>query len=170
MPAADRKRREDEVAELKLRGLTWAQIEERTGVKERTGRNMVNRWLDRTRGDAEPADAERLASDALALLERHIADLAVLALDTKHDHVRLGALKAGMDGLDRYLVLMAGFGRLPRYRADFEAKRDIPYIFQAIRDVLERHEVSGAVIDDLMKAFEARQSSHPSPTNLAAAA
>jgi hypothetical protein len=114
---------------------------------------MVARALERVRADAA-IDPTVAADEALAFLERKMSDLAALAIDSPNDAVRLGALKASIAAGIEYLDLLRVFGRLPRGAAEFVAQRDLPAIFGALAEVMQRHDVPDGAIREMLALSE----------------
>ena len=150
MTKRERQQREEDVCQARRRGLTWRQIEERLGVRERTGREMERRYFERVAAESAPAP-RRVADEALAALEEKIGELEELALDTKHDHVRLGALRAAADLQRDKLELLARLGRVPASLAAISATTQIQDVMRRFADLLREHNIP----DEVVKKFEA---------------
>jgi hypothetical protein len=153
--AAERRVLEPLVIRDKLAGMTWPQIETRHGVKERTGRN----WLDRyfaARETAERPAAERLIEEAFAAIEQKIGELAVLAAETRHDNVKLGALKAAADLQAQRLVLLMRTNRLPRQLAAVTAEQALQEMWREFARLAEEFDLPDAYLRALLSLSERR--------------
>jgi predicted transcriptional regulator len=152
MTAAERRRLEPLVIRDKLRGMTWGQIHERHGVLERTGRNWLDRYF-KARGEAAKPVPERLIEEAFAGLEQDMADLAVLAVDTPHDHVRLGALKARVDARAQRLELQMRTHRLPPLSA-IAAEQQLAEMIRKLARIVEKWNLPDECVHEMLSLAE----------------
>lgn len=139
MSARSRAERIDRIVADRARGLRWATIGARHGVSARQAQRL---WKEAARADPGAPTAEDSLDrvhERLDQYEAAIEELALLSEQTKHDGVRLGAIRARVDVIERHTQLLIALGLLPYDLGDLRADSDLRHAARAIIDVLERH-------------------------------
>jgi hypothetical protein len=76
----------------RLRGLTWPTIAQRHGLSERHCREILEQWR-LSQPALDELDPLELVQEALEQRAMLVEELALLVEKSKHDAVRLGALR-----------------------------------------------------------------------------
>ena len=114
MNRIDRMRRDLRIWELHLLGLTYAEIASMYDLTEDRVGQIVRAERERRRNDPEHPRAWELFLDHMVMLEAAAEQLALIALTTRHDGVRLGAISKRISVMRRIIELQWEAGMLPR--------------------------------------------------------
>jgi hypothetical protein len=145
--------RDERVAVDRARGLRWSTIARRHQISERHARELWKQRLDTE--PLERLDGTEAIAEALVQVEQVIEDFALLSEATRHDAVRLGALRSRMAALGVRVSLLRLGGYLPFTPRAAMVEADIRRMGADVVRVLERHAVADAVVDDLLEALRA---------------
>lgn len=96
--------------------------------------------------------------EALEQLEALVEQLALVAETSRHDAVRLGALKAQLAASAQRLTLLQAVGVLPRNLGLIRNDVDNRRMAEQIADVFERHCVSDEAAREVIEALESERS------------
>jgi hypothetical protein len=99
----------------------------------------------------DPVDA---AAEVVEQLDSIVEKFALIAEETKHDAVRVGALRSQLSAMEQRFTVMHSLGLVPSLglvRGDL----DLRQVMDMAVKVLKRHEVGGEVFDDLLEALGA---------------
>ncbi len=143
--------RDRQVVADRQRGLTWPTVAERHSLSERHCRQIVAQWRSSRPGLAE-LDPLELAQEALDRQETLVEEYALLSETSRHDAVRLGALKAKHAALNDHTSLLIACGLLPRL-GRVAVEIDVRRLTQHILSVFDRHGVDQAARRDLVEVL-----------------
>jgi hypothetical protein len=155
MTTDQRARRNAEVFSARARGLTWDTLAAQFNLSERQCRRVVteHRAAAGSLGDLDVGDVVR---DTLDGFEAAIEELALLADSTNHDGTKLGAIRARLDAVKSRLELMQAIGVLPGDLRQLWPEFDAARVACQIVDVLDNHQVSPEVQQEIAQAVERR--------------
>ncbi len=154
LAARDKVERDALVVADRARGLTWPTISARHGLCERQCREVVR--AHRASGPAlDEHDPLEEVQEALEQLESLVEQLALVVESSKHDAVRLGALKAQLAASGQRLALMQAVGILPRTLGLLRQDADIYRVGDILLAVFDRHDVSLEARQEVLAALQA---------------
>lgn len=154
LAAHDKVERDARVVSDRARGLTWPTISARHGLCERQCREVVR--AHRASGPAlDQHDPREEVQEALEQLESLVEQLALVVESSKHDAVRLGALKAQLAASGQRLALMQAVGILPRTLGLLRQDMDVYKVAHVVLDVFYRHDVSLEARQEVLAALQA---------------
>jgi hypothetical protein len=162
LTAQEKVGRDRQVVADRLRGLTWSTIAQRHALSERHCREIVEQWRV-SQPALDELDPLELVQEALERREALIEEFALLAERSKHEAVRLGALKARHAALIDYTGLLMACGLLPRSLGRAAVEIDVRRLTQHILDVFDRYGVDEAARRDLVELI--RGGAGPPPWN-----
>lgn len=102
----------------------------------------------------ESRDPVEAVMELVEQLDSLVEKFALAAEETKHDAVRVGALRSQAAAMEQRFTVMHALGLLPPLdlvRLDVDMRR----VMDTAVTVLKRHEVAGEVFDDLLVALDA---------------
>jgi hypothetical protein len=155
-PKADRDRR---IVADRAAGLTWATVAARNGLAERQCRNIVAKHREEQPPPWEHDPLEVL-QEQLEQLDALVERLALVAEESGHDAVRLGALKSQLIALQQRRELLQATGLLPRILGLIGQEIDMRRMTDDAVRVLKQHDVSQELADDLVAAFRSHSVWH----------
>ena len=134
-------------------GLTWLTVARRHDLSERQCQEIV-----REHRAAEPLfesrDPVEAVTDLVEQLESIIEKFALIAEQTGHDAVRVGALRSQLAAMEQRFLVMHALGLVPSLdlvRQDVDLRR----VGEMAGSVLRRHGVADEVFADLQHALRA---------------
>lgn len=128
--------------------MTWIEVAARHGVSERQARRVVERWYA-GRPQVRDLDPAEVVRETLVAFAQDLSDLAVLAVETNNDAVRLGAIKARGDVFRSRIEVLRTIGRLPHDWAGWLTVTDTIGLLRNFVDVLRRSEVDDETLREL---------------------
>jgi chorismate mutase len=153
--AQERVGRNAEVFNARARGWSWPTIAAQFNLSERQCRRVVAEYREAT-GSLADLDASEIVRDTLEAYDAAIEDLALLADETAHDGTKLGAIRARLDAVKSRWELMQAIGVLPADLGQLWPEFDAARVARQIVDVLDNHQVSPEVQQEITKAVEQR--------------
>jgi hypothetical protein len=137
----------------RARGLTWATIEARHGVTKRQCRTI---WAERLREvSTEPVDVREALREAIVQLDAAVEDLALLAESTRHDAVRLGAVRSRIAAMGDKHELMRLSGLLPFDARAVRTEAELRDINDMILGLFDKHGLGDDAKRELEEGLEA---------------
>ena len=152
LAAQEKVSRDRQVVADRLKGLTWTTVAKRHGLSERHCREIVEQWRA-SRPALDELDPLELIREALERREVLVEELALLAEKSKHDAVRLGALKEKRAALNDHTNLLIACGILPRSLGRVAVEIDVHRLTQHILAVFDRHGVEQAARRELVEVL-----------------
>jgi hypothetical protein len=140
LPAQRKVDRDREIIADRLRGLIWPTISQRHQVSERHCREIFQQQRQSQPTLAE-LDPLQLVEEALQRREALIEELALLAERSRHDAVKLGALKAQHAALVDHTGLLIACGLLPRSLGRIGIQIDVQRVTQQVIALFDRYGV-----------------------------
>ncbi len=135
MTATERRQRDAKLVADRARGVIWPEIANRQGLSERQARRVVEAWWSRR--PVEDVDPDAIVRETLRACAQDLNDLAVLAVETRNDAVRLGAIKAHADVLRSRIEILRSIGQLPFDWRRWQAANEERRLFERLLTVLE---------------------------------
>jgi hypothetical protein len=139
--ASEKVERDRQIVSDRLKGLSWSQIAESHGLRERQARNIFSEWQ---KSGAARLESEDPAEVVFGLIERYRQvelDLALVAADADNSAAQVGAHRARLDAIDRQVELMQASGLLPRHLGDIQVGAEIQMVAARIVTVFRDHGV-----------------------------
>ncbi|MBA2637440.1 MAG: hypothetical protein H0U79_04330 [Solirubrobacterales bacterium] len=156
LPALEKVERDARVAADRACGLSWRTISARHGLGERQCREVVR--AHRASGPAlDEHDPVEVVQEALEQLESLVERLALVAETSRHDAVRLGALKARLAPSAQRLSLLQAVGILPRSLGLLRDDIDLRRMGEAISAIFDRHGVPFKAEENFLAALESER-------------
>ena len=131
--------RNADVVRARARGLGWDAIATRFELSERQCRRILGDYRA-SRPRLHEIDPIEAIEQALECYDGAIEELALLAERTKHDAVRLGAIKSRLDALGSKLSLMSATGLMPDFH-HLRVEVDVQRVVDTVARVLSVHAV-----------------------------
>jgi hypothetical protein len=153
--AQERVQRNAKVFNARARGWSWPTIAARFNLSTRQCRRVVAEYREAT-GSLADLDASEIARDTLDAYDAAIEELALLADNTTHDGTKLGAIRARLDAVTSKWELMRAIGVLPANLEQLWPEWDAHRVARTILRVLDNHQVSPEVQQEITKAVEQR--------------
>jgi hypothetical protein len=150
--AQEKVRRDAEIAADRAAGLTWPTVARRHDLSERQCQEIVKAHRA-ARPPFESRDPVEAVTELVEQLDSLVERFALVAEETKHDAVRVGALRSQLSAMEQRFTIMQTLGLLPPLdlvRLDVDMRR----VMDTAVNVLKRHEVGGEVFDDLLVALD----------------
>ena len=141
MTTAERAARNSQIVHARLRGLGETEVAGRFGVTPRQVRRVLAEHRE-GRPRVDHIDPLEVVGDVLDGYEALAEELAELADRTRHDGVRLGAIKARLEAQKAKIELLQAAGVLPADLPQLRVLRDVSMVGEVIIDVFNRHGVS----------------------------
>jgi hypothetical protein len=134
-------------------GLTWPTIARRHDLSERQCQEIVkaHRATWPLLESHDPIDA---ITELVEQLDSIVEKFAIVAEETKHDAVKVGALRSQLAAMEQRFTVAHALGLVPTLdlvRRDTDLRQVMP----VAADVLTQHEVSDEAVDDLLVALDA---------------
>lgn len=184
--AAETVARHNEVIRLRLRGLTWAQIVEKTGLGDSAARAAWYAWTADEKValvSEDPLDVvmeqiagfRELRSMAANVYEESEGVLVEeskggkLVMIGKSPTARIGALRLMMDLRAREIDLRQETGLLPRNLGKFQVEIDVRYVVDQLVQIMVKYDMPPAAQDEMLQLLE-REPEQPSIAAASAAA
>jgi transposase len=155
LAAADQMQRDAQIVAARTRGLSRSQIANTYGVSETTIDNVMERWRAK-RPKLRNLDPVKIIEEHLERYEAAQEELAMLAATTKQDAVRVGAVKARLDAMEKATTLMQQTGVLPHDLGVLRVQVDLGTVAQKMLEVLDRHQVGPELRRELADAIQPR--------------
>ena len=111
MTRTERGRRDAAIIADRASGMGWTTVAERHSVSERHARRIVECGYARHVESTE-LEIAAIFTETLARIDQTLDELAVLSRHTRNEAVKLGALKARMDVLERRMEVQQTLRRL----------------------------------------------------------
>ncbi len=150
MAAATRALRNASIVAERTRGDSWASICARHDVGERQARRIVQ---EHTVPGEGAAAAQELLDEMVEAFEAGIEDLALIAMRSNSDSVRLGAIKAKLKLMEKRAGLLGAPSLYRRAGDEVDAWRT----GEAVVAILEKHDASYEFRRDLVEAMRNEQ-------------
>lgn len=147
MTIQQRADRSSAIFEARIRCFAWSEIAREHGVSERQAQRIYAEARAEAPRLGEHRDPAEFVEELLASYDAALADLAVLARDSKHDATRLGAIRTRIELIETKYATMMATGVLPSSLTQVRNEIDARELGAAVIAVLDRHGVS----------FEAKQ-------------
>lgn len=153
MTRRERDARDHAIVAARRRGVSSVKLAESYGLTPQRIGQIVAEWDDipSVPRNGVRVDASKEVARTLAAFEQAIEDLGEIVGDRDAPvHVRLGAITRTFDAHERRLKLMAAAGFISRSLAAPLVEQEMASLVQGIAELLRRHEVSDAVIGELV--------------------
>lgn len=128
------------------------EIAKRVGLSERSVRRSYRRYLEYREPEASEWRQVEEALDLLNEIVREAADNAAHA--PPGSSARTGALRIMLEAVERQLAMRQALGKIPRYLGDFAQRGELETVLREFAEVLDRHEVGEALMDDFIELAE----------------
>jgi hypothetical protein len=138
---AERAARNSQIVRARLRGLGEAEVANRFAVTTRQVRRVLAEHRE-SRPRLDNLDPLEVVVDVLDSYEALAAELAELAERTRHDGVRLGAIRARLDANKARIDLLQAAGVLPAELPQLRVLRDVSMVSEVVIEVFDRHGVA----------------------------
>lgn len=153
MTAGERRKRDRELVADRARGMTWPELAARYELSERQAQRVVERWWSR-QGEDVDVSSDDVVRETLAAFAQDLNDLAVRAVETQNDAVKLGAIKARGDVFRGRIEVLRSIGRLPRDWTGWLGALETRALLHRFVAVLERRGVDDATLDELRAVID----------------
>jgi hypothetical protein len=152
LPAQKKTERDRLIVADRASGLTWPTIARRHDLSERQCQEIV-RARRAERPLFESRDPVEAVTDLVEQLDSVIEKFALVAEQTGHDAVRVGALRSQLAAMEQRFVVMRTLGLTPSLdlvRQDVDLRR----VAEVAVSVLRRHGVPDEVFVDFSSALQ----------------
>ena len=156
LSAADKVERDRAVVIDRNRGLPWPVVAQRNGLGERQCRNIYRAWRSEDRNGPVGLDPQEWLIETLERLEAIQGAFALLAERADNSAAAVGALRGQMEAMMRQAELLVASGLLPRDLRGHFAARDAAGLVTEFIGVLERRNVSGDLVEELLHVIDER--------------
>ena len=140
MTTRERAARNSEIVQARLRGLGEAGVARRFGVTPRQVRRVLAEYRE-SRPRLDGIDPIEVVLDALDGYGALAEEFAVLAENTSHDGVRLGAIKGRLETHRARIDLLQAAGVLPADLPQLRVLQDVDTTAEVILTVFNRYRV-----------------------------
>jgi hypothetical protein len=161
LPAARKVDRDRAIVIDRNKGLAWPVIAQRHGLSERQCRNVYGQWREVESERVFTRDQVEWVVERLAMFDSIIGSLAVIAEQADNSSARVGALRTQMAAMHEQALLLAATGLLPRDLRAFIDYEKVEAMIGRMAQVVERHDFSVEVIDDLLAVVEEQRNAPP---------
>jgi hypothetical protein len=163
----ERAARNAEIVRARLRGLGEVEIANRFGITSRQVRRVLAEHR-RSRPRLDDIDPVEVVIDVLGGYESLAEELALLAERTRHDGVRLGAIKGRLELHRARIDLLQAAGALPADLPQLRVLRDVANVVDTIMFVFADEGVPERAqrrISDVLRGREEMPEALPHPSS-----
>lgn len=130
---------------------TWKALAAKHGLPVRTIQRYHTRYIEQQAFDDDPLGLVNEGLDLYAaVIERAAEELEA----ADNSNAAIGAMRLILDTMGRRLNLLIQVGRMPRNMVDFENVGAINTMILGLSEIVEKHDLPNAVIDDLLSVVE----------------
>jgi hypothetical protein len=150
--AAEKVARDRQIVAAKARSLSDATVAETFGINEKTVREIMAEWRE-GQPSLKTVDPIEVVEQVLFELRGSIEELAMVSSTTTNDNVRVGAIKARIDALDKMTGLMQATGVLPNDLGTLKVDMDIRAFAATVLRVFNDEDVPPETVEKVMDAI-----------------
>lgn len=151
--AAEKVARDRQIVAAKARSLSDATVADTFGVNEKTVREIMAEWR-KEQPSLKTVDPIEVVEQVLFELRGSIEELAMVSSTTTNDNVRVGAIKARIDALDKMTALMQATGVLPNDLGTLKVDMDIRAFAATVLRVFNEEDVPADTVEKVMAAIQ----------------
>lgn len=130
------------------RPTAWKAIAAKVGLSESQCREVYADYLRWNEDQEDPLGVVDDTINSLTVAMDEAADTAAHA--DPGSAARVGAVRMFVEASTTRLALMQAAGKVPRYLGQFAAEREMRVIFEEFAELLRKHDVRGAILDDFI--------------------
>lgn len=150
--AAEKVERDRQIVAAKARSLSDATVADTFNVDESTVREVMAQWRE-SQPNLKTIDPIEVVEQVLFELRGSIEELALVSSTTKNDNVRVGAIKARIDALDKMTSLMQATGVLPNDLGTLKVDMDVRAFAATVLRVFTEEQVPEETVEKVMTAI-----------------
>lgn len=146
-------RRNSEIVQAKMRGLSWESISATYEVSVSRCKEIHKEYRE-TNPTLRHLDPVDIIDELLEGYQGTIEELALISATTKSDTARVGAINTKMMAYQRISELLQAIGALPNDLGQLRVEVDARFVADAVVRVLQTFDVPDEVQDALIQALE----------------